>query len=233
MSTSLGVVAQTDQFSDEALRQQVNELNIEVADATESERQSKRRKVSADSLSLSKVTTRLWHLLGVEPLTSLPDLKPILEYVYLVTCIVGYILLTYSNRTRFQELSESELCRIIDLLGYVCCAADDTLLIHEKKGDKFLRLDCCHCQAPQSSCEKSFYLDLATKQAVQGIFASLVQLPSFLESQKPRVTAMTAMRRIAKHCTDLDFLDIEISVTAQWCLKSLQSSVRELRIAAG
>ncbi|KAI1642826.1 uncharacterized protein F4817DRAFT_277367 [Daldinia loculata] len=214
VSTSLGVVAQTDQFSDEALRQQVNELNIEVADATESERQSKRRKVSADSLSLSKLTTRLWHLLGVEPLASLADLKPILE-------------------TQFQELSESELCRIIDLLGYVCCAADDTLLIHEKKGDKFLRLDCCHCQAPQSSCEKSFYLDLTTKQAVQGIFASLVQLPSFLESQKPRVTAMTAMRRIAKHCTDLDFLDIEISVTAQWCLKSLQSSVRELRIAAG
>ncbi|KAI1475228.1 hypothetical protein F4774DRAFT_301721 [Daldinia eschscholtzii] len=212
--TSLGIVAQIDQFSDERLRQEVNELNIEVADATDSERQSKRRKVSTDSPLLSKLTTRLWQLLGEEPMPSLIDLKPILE-------------------SRFQELPEPELCRIINLLGYICCAADDTLSIHDKGGDRFLRLDCRRCQASQSLHEKYFYPDLAIKQAVQGIFASLVQLPSFLASRKPRVTAMTAVRRIAKHCTDSDFLDVEVSATAQWCLKSLQSSVRELRIAAG
>lgn len=44
---------------------------------------------------------------------------------------------------------------------------------------------------------------------------------------------MAAVRRIAKHSVDSDFLDIELSVTAQWCLKSLQSSIRELRVAAG
>ncbi|KAI1464606.1 uncharacterized protein F4812DRAFT_160831 [Daldinia caldariorum] len=212
--TSLGVVAQIDQFSDEQLRQEVNELNIEVTDATDLERQSKRRKVSADSLSLSKLTTQLWHLLGAEPMPTLVDLGPILE-------------------SRFKELSEPELCRIIDLLGYICCAADDTLSIHDKGGDRFLRLDCHHCQVSQPSHEELLYSGLATKQVVQAIFASLVELPSFLESRKPRVTAMTAVRRIAKHCTDSDFLDIEVSTTALWCLKSLQSSIRELRIAAG
>ena len=47
------------------------------------------------------------------------------------------------------------------------------------------------------------------------------------------VTAMIALRRFAKHCRDVEFLDLEVSVPAQWCLKSLQSSMRELRIAAG
>ncbi|EMR70330.1 putative protein kinase rad3 protein [Eutypa lata UCREL1] len=43
---------------------------------------------------------------------------------------------------------------------------------------------------------------------------------------------MVALRRLAKHCYDREFLDVESSLAAQWCLKSLQSSIRELRIAS-
>ncbi|KAI1105988.1 phosphatidyl inositol 3-kinase [Jackrogersella minutella] len=211
--TSLGTAIQADKFS-ESLRQQITELNLESEDAGDDERQSKRRKISADSSSLSTVTGQLCSLLGLEPELNLIDTKAILE-------------------NRIQQLPESELCRIIDLLGYVYCAADGTLSIHNKKDYKLMRLDCRYCQASQASDTAPLCIDISAKRTIQEIFASLVQFPSFLESRKPRVTAMAAVRRIARHCTDSEFLDIEVSVTAQWCLKSLQSSIRELRIAAG
>ncbi|ODA83274.1 hypothetical protein RJ55_01786 [Drechmeria coniospora] len=39
--------------------------------------------------------------------------------------------------------------------------------------------------------------------------------------------------RFVLHCEDAGFLNIEYSITGNWCLQSLNSSVRELRVAAG
>lgn len=105
--------------------------------------------------------------------------------------------------------------------------------MHDKKDGKFPQISCRYCQSLQPSHGTLLCLDLAAKQTTQQMFAALVQLSSFLESRKLRVTAMAALRRVAKHCADPEFLDVEVSVAAQWCLKSLQSSIRELRIAAG
>lgn len=44
---------------------------------------------------------------------------------------------------------------------------------------------------------------------------------------------MQGLRRLALHCDDPGFLNLETSSTGQWCIQSLNSSVRELRIAAG
>lgn len=44
---------------------------------------------------------------------------------------------------------------------------------------------------------------------------------------------MIALRRIVLHSQNLEVLDLEKSVLGQWCLQALQSSLRELRIAAG
>ena len=44
---------------------------------------------------------------------------------------------------------------------------------------------------------------------------------------------MIALRRIAAHCEDDIFMDLESSAAGQWCLQSLNSSLRELRVAAG
>ncbi|XXH03128.1 hypothetical protein Hte_009521 [Hypoxylon texense] len=206
-------------FQDADLRRQLHQLNIESSHSVDSERQSKRRKVSAGSPSVSKVTTQLSHVLGVETEAGPNDLN-VLE-------------------TRIIELVnsgvsvESKLCRAIDLVGYLCCAADDTLIIKDSISDKSPLVNCHLCQAVQPSQVIPAHPDLTVKQTVQQTFTVLVQHTKFLESRKPRVTAMAALRRIAKHCTDSEFLDVEVSVTAQWCLKSLQSSVRELRIAAG
>lgn len=44
---------------------------------------------------------------------------------------------------------------------------------------------------------------------------------------------MLSLRRVIAHTDDPDLYNLETSELGQWCLKSLQSSVRELRIAAG
>ncbi|KAI5867447.1 phosphatidyl inositol 3-kinase [Durotheca rogersii] len=211
---SIDVSIQPDKFSDNDLCRQIQELVVRPIDAVDSEPVSKRRKISAEPPSLSRVVTQLCVLLRVETAVNLVDLKAILE-------------------DRFKDLTEVESCRIIGLLAYICCAADGTLLMHRRKAGEFPRLDCHYCQSPQTSRGVPFCLDVSAKQTIQNIFSSLVQLPSFLESRRLRVTAMSALRRIARHSENSDFLDLEVSVTAQWCLKSLQSSVRELRIAAG
>jgi serine/threonine-protein kinase ATR len=54
-----------------------------------------------------------------------------------------------------------------------------------------------------------------------------------MESKQLRITAMVALRRVISHAEDSHFLDLETSAPGQWCLQSLNSSLRELRIAAG
>lgn len=43
---------------------------------------------------------------------------------------------------------------------------------------------------------------------------------------------MIVLRRVILHSRDLNVVDLEKSVLGQWCLQALQSSLRELRIAA-
>ncbi|RYP81209.1 hypothetical protein DL769_002101 [Monosporascus sp. CRB-8-3] len=139
----------------------------------------------------------------------------------------------YAIRKRFSELDERGQCQIINALGYICCAADNTLVIADRKEANSPTLHCSHCHDVIGSRGTPLCLDLIMKKKALGLFSSLVQLPSFAASRRPRVTAMVALRRLGKHCYDPEFLDLETSVAAQWCWKSLQSSVRELRIASG
>lgn len=45
--------------------------------------------------------------------------------------------------------------------------------------------------------------------------------------------AMFALRRFTVHFDDPVFFDLEKSPLGQWCLQSLRSSIRELRVASG
>jgi serine/threonine-protein kinase ATR len=146
---------------------------------------------------------------------------------------IFFQLATFANlyRNRFPNLNDGEKCLAIDLLGHVCCAADNTLIIRDKRA-KLPTLICPHCEARLNPCVAPLCLEPTAKHKILELFSSLIQLPSLIQSRRPRISAMVALRRIAKHCRTAEFLDIEVSPAAQWCLKSLQSSMRELRIAA-
>lgn len=65
------------------------------------------------------------------------------------------------------------------------------------------------------------------------IFGNLIKSPAFGAAKRPRVLAMLMLKKFALHYDNPVFLDLEKSPLGQWCLGSLKSSVRELRIAAG
>lgn len=77
------------------------------------------------------------------------------------------------------------------------------------------------------------YAATIQKSRVEALFTQLVRLPVLAESRRPRVAAMMALRKVILHCDDAELLNLETSGLGQWCLQSLNSSMRELRIAAG
>ena len=129
-------------------------------------------------------------------------------------------------------MNEDEQCRLIDLVSRMPCVADFTLTLRKTEPAAPAYFKCSFCaettpvDLPRSSQEQ-------VKTAGISIFSSLIKLPTFLESRRPRVFAMVALRRIAKHSTYREFWDLERPGPGQWCLQSLRSSIRELRIAAG
>lgn len=121
-------------------------------------------------------------------------------------------------------------CYIIEMLTRLSCACDDTL-VFTASGTSVMQ--CLFCSGQEGNEPRPACRDVATQSLVGMILTRLIGLASFRESRRPRVVAMVALRRVILHSRNSEFLDLEKSVLGQWCLQALQSSVRELRIAAG
>ena len=62
--------------------------------------------------------------------------------------------------------------------------------------------------------------------------AHLIELPELQQTKRPRVFSVVAMQTCIQNQTDPAFLDLRTSKFGQLCLRSLHSSLRELRFAA-
>lgn len=121
-------------------------------------------------------------------------------------------------------------CSIIELLARIPCAADNSLSLGSV-GQRSLQ--CSFCSKPDRTAPRPPCTDPTSVALAGSIFTKLICLPAFRESRRPRVVAMIALRRVIVHSKSPDMLDLEKSAIGQWCLSTLQSSLRELRIAAG
>lgn len=65
------------------------------------------------------------------------------------------------------------------------------------------------------------------------ILTELFETQDLQLSNKNRVLAILAIRSIVLHNRNPTYLDLGNSFLAEWCLRYLHSSTRELRIAAG
>ena len=130
-------------------------------------------------------------------------------------------------------MDEDTQCQAIDLLSRISCSADNTLNLKRGDPDKPTRFRCSFCHGPDDNNTRPRCLDQAAKDLSTAVFLDILGLKSFQESRRPRVFAMMGLKRIAKHSPDPEFLDFEKPLPGQWCLDSLRSSLRELRIAAG
>lgn len=217
-------------FTDGEIRRQVRDLGLQFKERGSIEPPSKRRKTSGEPRSLPLVLNSLHRLLGSEPTDRPDNLETLMEYD---TCPYFPTPLT-PNRNSFPSLEDTDKCSAIELLGYISCAIDNTLEVQAGDGHLTPKLGCRYCQNANPGSEIPKCLDIATKTTITNVFNRLLSLQSFTESRQSRVTAMVVLRRLVRHSTEPEFLDLQVSPAGLWCLKSLHSSsARELRIAAG
>ncbi|KAJ4298728.1 serine/threonine-protein kinase M1 [Collariella sp. IMI 366227] len=215
LDTSEAVTA--DQFVGELLRQQVHkfrksQLALQPESHGPSEPGTKRRKVDDKAQpALGQIAYQLCDLLGVDPFADIEVLE------------------SRTKDEEFSEMNEDAQCYFVDLISRIPCATDETVT---GKSTAPLGLQCSLCSDPKGA-HLSFCRHPSLKALGIRLFSKLLKFPSFLQSRRPRVSAMIGLRRMTRHSTASEFWDLEKSGPGQWCLQSLQSSIRELRIAAG
>ena len=115
------------------------------------------------------------------------------------------------------------------------CAANGSLSVKRDIDGNINNSKCFLCDGTPPP--DSVVLDARKCQAVCGdvvvTFTKLIKSPAFAEARQPRVLAMVALKRFTTHFNSSDFKDLSRSPLGQWCVASLTSSARELRIAAG
>ncbi|KAK4155321.1 hypothetical protein C8A00DRAFT_42044 [Chaetomidium leptoderma] len=134
---------------------------------------------------------------------------------------------------RFPEMDGDDQCHLIDLISRIPCAADHTLKPRRIGSSATPAFHCSFCSEAKPIDTPPEHRHEEAKAVGISMFSRVIKLPSFLESRRPRVFAMISLRRLVRHSTNGELWDLEKSVPGQWCLQSLQSSIRELRIAAG
>ncbi|KJZ74837.1 hypothetical protein HIM_05746 [Hirsutella minnesotensis 3608] len=209
-------------FQNQEIRECVEALRINLVQPPQAMGGTKRRKISSNlSDALTLLRQAICETLDIE--TSGDEEVVMFEQLFL---------------NAFESSSESSQCLAIELLSRVGCIADGchAIDIATRKWSK----GCTICD--KTSELKGPETSHIAKGEVRSIFSRLIRLPKFSESKRPRIAAMIALRRLACHCEDPAFLDLEKSsvgdpaapTPGRWCLQSLiNSSIRELRVAAG
>ncbi|KAK0703579.1 hypothetical protein B0T26DRAFT_658923 [Lasiosphaeria miniovina] len=202
----------SDKFLDRLLCERVKELRLEPNNRDAPQPAAKRRKFAPQSSPLRKVVEQLCRLVHAHPTTSLDSLENLLI-------------------DTFPSMDEDGQCQAIELSTRISCDADGTLEVKKTENGLSPRFQCSFCGTSAGNlCDNP---DNSAKRLSSAVFSRIIRLPALLESRRPRVYAMIALRRIIRHSEDKNLWDLEKSGPGQWCLQSLNSSIRELRIAAG
>lgn len=127
----------------------------------------------------------------------------------------------------FGHLTTQDQEVVIAALGELACAYSP---VSEETGGDFS--SCCHlCSNP--SVTTTVAPDSDRSQDAADLLGSLIRWPGFQRSKRLRVLSMLSLRHIINHCGNTALVDLKADGSlGQWCLRSLQSSSRELRIAA-
>jgi serine/threonine-protein kinase ATR len=124
------------------------------------------------------------------------------------------------------------------MIGLLPCAATRNIDYEDATADAENREGCRICDkrsARDVGPSSTTWNEVVPREEYEEILlflSALVQDINFRRTRKPRVLAAHAIRRVVKHLSDGDFLSLGPGALAPWLMRSLQSSVRELRIAS-
>ena len=119
--------------------------------------------------------------------------------------------------TTFKRLSAQQQCRALSLLGSTACQLSaGSIALHG-------------CPA----CDDAGGTQRQTTPAAPELTKTLLALiPSIPRDSRARVVAMIVLRQVLLHSPSLNDLRLGPSAAGEWCLQSLRSSSRDLRLAA-
>lgn len=138
------------------------------------------------------------------------------------------------NSDCFPRLSEEEQCSLYAAIGQLACTSAQSpseTPIGER--GQLVHTKCYICDVDMKHNSASADWESSASEEGFSIIANLIRLPKTPKNRRPRVAAMLALKRLLSHTAKEEHLDLTISAFGQWCLQALQSSIRELRIAAG
>lgn len=118
------------------------------------------------------------------------------------------------------------------------CAAVGTLRARTSSSGELLSMSCSWCDSTELRSGTNVHLwdshdQLTWRNEVLNILRYIIEIPEFQGSKAPKVWAAAAIRSLHSHLNDSEALDLRDNVLGEWCMKSLRSPQRELRIAAG
>ncbi|KAL9081035.1 MAG: hypothetical protein Q9157_000351 [Trypethelium eluteriae] len=143
---------------------------------------------------------------------------------------------------RFLNLPEAEQMELLNIVARLPCAAS----VPQKTPESSISIpNCSRCETIPSSESVDVEFKRLTRRAwkeqffdkfqaqILEFFTTLVSSSEFQKTTNLRVQAMLVIRRLLHHSEFTDCLDLKSSAVGQFCLKSLHSTIRELRIVAG
>lgn len=131
---------------------------------------------------------------------------------------------------KFQKLCEKDQYTVLDLLGQIACAQTTTGDILEDS--KPTSRVCEVCDVDPDSYDKSGGGMIAGEAGLELTKVLLALVPLIQKSSRARVIGLLSLRRLLRHSISVDHLELAHSPLGEWCLQSLRSSSREVRIAA-
>lgn len=130
-----------------------------------------------------------------------------------------------------SDILQSQFFRQLGLLA--CASARKTVGDAGKQTSEARSLQCDGCDAESGQLLGESDANVIFPRTVLNIISAVIDQPRHQKSRQSRVAAMMAFRRALSHVHDESFWDLASVKLGQWCLQALQSSIRELRIAAG
>ncbi|KAJ5708031.1 hypothetical protein N7488_007832 [Penicillium malachiteum] len=141
----------------------------------------------------------------------------------------GLAVLNAALEKSYDGLTEAQRSDLLDIMGKISCAITGSL--EQRLSDVVGRdtTPCQTCDLEQGSQETGHEKDTEKFQELWAMFNFI--LPKLTRTPGPRIAAMVALRRILMHSPCMEELHLSSSASGEFCLHSLRSSIRELRIA--
>jgi serine/threonine-protein kinase ATR len=135
-------------------------------------------------------------------------------------------------RSSYAQLSEPQKSEILETVGKLSCALTGNLVQRHSEIISRELLFCEACDGGQQKQEAEYGGQSEEEYGHLWEIFNFI-LPKLTRTPGPRIAAMIALRRILMHSTNLNQMQLSTSTSGEFCLHSLRSSIRELRIATG